>query len=506
MGTHPDSHPEAIPVQQLSGLDNSFLLMEAGGQLGHVGSLSFFDPDGLGERSFKDALRATLEDRLHLLGPYRRRLVEVPLDLDRPFWIEDPDFDLDFHFRHIAVPPPGDDLQLSELISRIHSRALDRSKPLWELYVIEGLADGRIGLYTKIHHCTIDGVSGAQMTQVLFDQNPTGDVVPLPDEPWQADAVPGTSEMIARGLAGLVLQPGRIARTTYRTARTLWESNEALHAVARMTGIDKLPLAGGWLRSRGPEVDADRIPQAPAPRTPFNRSITAHRRFSFFSMSLSRFKAVKRTLGVTLNDIVMAVSSSALRNYLLQRGDLPDDPLIAMIPVSVRSESEKNEYANRVSTILSELATDEADPLLRVERIHRAMVASKRMQQAIPATMLTDWTEIATPLLLAQAARIAARTKILDRMNPPFNVIISNVPGPRESLYCGGAEMQTYYPVSAVAEGQGLNITVISYRDHLDFGVITCRELVPDVWKFKELFAEGLEELEKAIESGKTIE
>jgi diacylglycerol O-acyltransferase len=488
-------------VQQLSGLDNSFLVMEAGGQLGHVGSLIFFDSAGLEGRSLKDALRSTIEDRLHLLGPYRRRLVEVPLDLDRPFWIEDPDFDMDFHFRHIAVPPPGDDHQVSELISRIHARALDRSRPLWEIYVIEGLADGRVALYTKIHHCTIDGVSGAQMTQVLLDQDPRGDVVPPPEEPWQPDAIPRTSEMVARGIAGLVTQPGRLARTTYRTARGLWESNEAATAVARTIGLDRLPLAGGIFRTRGSEVDADRIPQTPAPRTPFNRSITPHRRFSFFSMSLSRFKALKRTLGVTLNDTVMAVSAAALRSYLEERGELPEDPLIAMVPVSVRSDSEKNEYANRVTSILGELATDEADPLLRVERIHRAMARSKRMQQAMPATMLTDWTEVATPLILAQAARIAARTKILDRMNPPFNVIISNVPGPRESLYCGGAEMETYYPVSAVAEGQGLNITVVSYKDNLDFGIIACRELVPDVWKFKALFAEGLEELEKAAEA-----
>lgn len=485
-------------MQQLSGLDNSFLVAEVGGMLGHVGSLSFFDTSGLGKRSFKDALRATLEDRLHLLGPYRRRLVEVPLELDRPFWIEDPDFDLDFHFRHIAVPPPGDDQQVSELISRIHARALDRSKPLWEIYVIEGLADGRVALYSKIHHCTIDGVSGAQMTQVLLDRDPAGDVIAAPDAPWKADAVPGMGEMMARGVMGLISQPGRLARTSYRTARGLWENNEALGAAARMVGLDKVPLAGDWLIPKGDEVDADRIPQTPAPRTSFNRSITSHRRFSFFSMSLSSVKALKRTLGVTLNDVVMAISASALRNYLIDRGELPDDPLVAMVPVSVRSETETNEYANRVTSILGELATDEADPLERVQRIHRAMARSKRMQQAIPATMLTDWTEVPAPVLLGQAARIAARTKILDRMNPPFNVTISNVPGPRESLYCGGAEMLTYYPVSVVAEGQGLNITVVSYRDHLDFGVIACRELVPDVWKFKALFATGLEELEKA--------
>jgi WS/DGAT/MGAT family acyltransferase len=486
---------------QLSGLDNSFLVMEAGGQLGHVASLSFFDPSGLEGKSLMEALRKTIEDRLHLLAPYRRRLVEVPLELDRPFWIEDPDFDLDFHLRHIAVPPPGDDHQVSELVARIHARPLDRARPLWEAYVIEGVADGRVALYTKIHHSTIDGVSGAQLSQVLLDRNPAGDVVPLPDEPWRPDRVPGTGEMMARGLVGLVSQPGRFSRILYRTARSAWESNEVLGAAARSVGLDRVPLARRLVPTSGDQVDADRIPQTPAPRTSFNRSITAHRRFAFFSMSLPRFKAVKNRLGVSLNDIVMAVSGAALRRYLQDRGELPEDPLIAMVPVSVRRESEKNEYANRVTSILGELATDEADPIVRVERIHRAMQASKRMQQAMPATMLTDWTEAATPLLLAQAARIVARTKILDRLNPPFNVVISNVPGPRESLYCGGAEMLSYYPVSAVAEGQGLNITVTSYRDQLDFGIIACRELVPEVWKFKALFAEGLEELEKASEA-----
>ncbi len=485
-------------MQQLSGLDNAFLVMEAGGQLGHVASLSFFDATRLGGRSFRDAIEQTLETRLHLLPPYRRRLVEVPLDLDRPYWIEDPNFDLDFHIRHIAVPPPGDDQQLSELVSRLHARPLDRARPLWELYVIEGVANGRVALYTKIHHCTIDGVSGAEMSQVMLDRRPEGDPVPPPEGRWKAEALPGAAEMIARGVAGLALSPGRAARTLYRTARSLWESNEALGAVARTTGLDRLPLAGGWLRRRGPEVDADPIPQTSAPRTPFNRSITPHRRFAFFSLPLEDFKHVKRAFGTTLNDVVMAVSGSALRRYLEAKGALPDEPLVAMVPVSVRTESQKHEYTNRVTQVIAELAPVVADPVERLRRIHEAMKAAKRMQRATPATLLTDWTEVPAPALFAQAARIVARTKIMDRLNPPFNVIISNVPGPREALYCGGAEMQTYYPVSAVADGQGLNITVTSYRDHLDFGLIACRELVPDVWQFKDLFGEALEELMKA--------
>jgi len=487
-------------MQQLSGLDNAFLLMEAGGQLGHVGSLSFFDAGALVGRSFRDLLEETLEQRLHLLPPYRRRLVEVPLDLDRPFWIEDPDFDLDFHIRHIGVPAPGDDQQLSELVSRLHARPLDRTKPLWEAYVIEGLANGRVGLYTKIHHCTIDGVSGAEMSQVLLDRSPEGTPIPPPEEDWKPDVVPSDSEMLTRGITGLVASPGRTARTLYRTARTLWESNEALGAVARTVGLDRLPLAGGWLRRRGPEVDADPIPQTPAPRTPWNRSITLHRRFAFFSLPLADFKLVKSAFGTTLNDAVMAVSGSALRRYLEERGALPSEPLKAMVPVSVRTESQRHEFTNRVTQVVSELATEVADPVVRLRRIHKAMKEAKRMQQATPATLLTDWTEVPTPALLAQAARIAARTKVMNRLNPPFNVVISNVPGPREPLYCGGCEMQTYYPVSAVADGQGLNITVTSYRDHLDFGIIACRELVPDVWRFRDLFAESLEELVKAAE------
>jgi WS/DGAT/MGAT family acyltransferase len=486
-------------MQQLSGLDNAFLLMEAGGQLGHVGSLVHFDAKGMSGAAFRDAIEETIEKRLSQLLPYRRRLVEVPLNLDRPYWIEDPDFDLDFHLRHIAVPPPGDDQQLADLVARIHARALDRAKPLWEIYVIEGLANGRVAMYSKIHHCTIDGASGTEMMRVLLDRSPEPEPEPA-HQPWSPEPVPPAMEMFARGVGSVMLTPARIATTLFRTARSLWGSSEALGAVANLVGLDELPIVGGWLKRQAPQVDADPIPQTPAPRTPWNRSITAHRRLAFFSLPLADFKHVKDAFGTTLNDVVMAVSGSALRRYLESKNALPSEPLKAMVPVSVRSESQKREYTNRVTQVVTELATDLSDPVARLRRIHTAMNSAKRMQQATPATLLTDWSEVPTPALIAQAARIVARTKVMDRMNPPFNVIISNVPGPREPLYCGGAQMQTYYPVSAVADGQGMNITVTSYRDHLDFGLIACRELVPDVWSFKDLFGEALEELVKAAE------
>jgi WS/DGAT/MGAT family acyltransferase len=483
-------------MQQLTGLDTSFLVMEAGGQLGHVGSLCLYDPKGLRGRSLAEAFAGALEARLHLLPPYRRRLVEVPLGLDRPYWIEDPSFDLDYHLRHIAVPPPGDDEQLAALVARIHGRALDRARPLWEAYVIEGLASGLVALYTKIHHCTIDGVSGAELMQVLLDRTPEGDAVP-PGEPPPPEPVPRALEMLARGAMGLARQPDRIARTAFRTARDLGRREGALGALARSVGAGRLPLVGGLLRRRGPQLDADPIPQTPAPHTPWNRSITPHRRFAYFSLPLPNVKRVKTAFGTTLNDVVMALSAAALRRYLETKGALPDAPLVAMVPVSVRSAEQKREFTNRVTSVLCELATDEPDPLARLRRIAAAMRAAKRVQQAVPANLLQDWTQVTTPALAAQAARIVARTRVMDRLRPPFNVVISNVPGPREPLWCAGAELMTYYPVSAVAEGQGLNITVQSYRDHLDFGLIACRELVPDLWDLAALFPEALEELEK---------
>lgn len=485
-------------MQQLSGIDNSFLIIETGGQLGHVASYCEFGGDGLTSGDFFEAFGKTIRERLHLVPPYRRKLVEVPLGLDRPYWIEDPDFDLDFHLRHIAVPPPGDDEQLSELVSRLHARPLDRSRPLWEAYVIGGVSNGRVGMYSKMHHATIDGVSGSQMMEQLLDRSPDGPRTEKPSKPWVADSQPTTAEMLMRGIAGAAVQPGRMARTIYRTARGVWESNEMLGSAAHSVGLDRVPLARGYLRRRGAEVDADRIPQAPAPRTPWNRSISSHRRLAFFSHSLADYKEVKNAFGTTLNDVVMAVTGSALRRYLETLGALPEDPLKAMVPVSVRTEAQKNEYTNRVASIIAELATDEKDPVARLHRIHAAMIDAKRMHKATPATMMQDWTEFAMPALLGQAARIATRTKVLDRMNPPFNVIISNVPGPRESLYLAGAEMQTYYPVSAITDGQGMNVTVVSYRDHLDFGLVSCRELVPDLWTLEAMFEESIAELVRA--------
>ena len=490
-------------MQQLTGLDASFLYMETGGQFGHVGSVTLYDPSTTPGGSLYDVMRKSISERMHILPPFRRRLVQVPLGLDHPYWIEDPHFDLDFHLRHIAVPPPGTNLQLSELVSRIAGRPMDRARPLWEIYVIEGLANGLVALYIKIHHCTIDGVSGAEMTSTLLDTSPTGSAIDPPQHAWKPDAIPGELEMLRRGIGAALLRPGRAARFAAGAVRSLAQSPEFGPLARDAIGLDRLPVVGGLFKRRGDQVDAPLIPQTRAPKTPFNRSITPHRRWAFCSIPLADAKLVKSAFGTTLNDVVMAASSGALRRYLERKSALPEDPLIAMVPVSVRSAEEKATYSNRVSSVLADLATNEKDPVRRLLRIHESMKSAKRMQQAIPANLLQDFTQFATPNVAGQAARIVARTRIADRMNPPFNVVISNVPGPRHPLYLGGARMLTYYPVSAVAEGQGLNITVQSYIDHLDFGLIACRDLVPDVWDLIEDLKDAFAELVRLAEAKK---
>jgi WS/DGAT/MGAT family acyltransferase len=487
-------------MQQLTGLDNSFLVTETGGALGHVGALWFFDTENLGGRSFFHAVRATIEERLHLLAPYRRRLVEVPFGLDRPYWVEDPGFDLDFHVRHVAVPPPGDEEQLSALVARIHARALDRARPLWEVYVIEGLADGRVALYTKIHHCAVDGVAGAQLAAVLLDSDPAGDEVSPAGESEEREPLPSWIAMLARGLLGAPSSTGRVARILGRTAQCAWKSRDPIGAVTRRASVDRIPLLGRRSGDRDADPGPDRSPPTSVPRTPWNGSISPHRRVAFFSHPLPDYKTIKRTFETTLNDVVMAVTASALRRYLEDVRALPEDPLVAMVPVSLRTADQKGECTNRVTIVPGELATEVEDPVERLQRIHATMMRVKRGEEPTSGSLIADWLEAPIPAVSAGVASLVARTRLMDRLTPLYNVIVSNVPGPRQPLYCGGAKLLAYHPISAIGDGQGLNVTVVSYRDHLDYGLVACRELVPDLWRFKHLFGEGLEELRKAAD------
>jgi len=492
-------------MKQLTGIDATFLFLETGSQFGHVSSLSVFAyPD---DSSYEPlaAWRNQLERRLHLLEPLRRRIREVPLGLDHPYWIEDPDFDLDFHVRNTAVPPPGNDHQLGELVARIVSRPLDRRRPLWESYVIEGVApDGdqrRFAILSKVHHATVDGASGVELLTLMLDQQPEGDELPPVDDGWQPEHLPSDAEMIMRGAAGLIRKPARALLLTAQTAREIGRATRNPIMVASANQVRRSlrgPIGAVLNAGRDRERDAEVVGPLPSlspPRTPFNAPIGPHRRFAFRSAPLSTVKGVKNALGATVNDVVMAVCAGGLRTWLEAHDALPDQPLVAMIPVSVRTGYEEERWTNRVSSIFASLPVNEADPIQRVAKVHDAMVDAKQVFDAVPAERLTDFAEFPPPAVFALAMRAA--TRLTGRYGSPVNLVISNVPGPREPLYAAGAQMLHYYPVSTIVDGQGLNVTVQSYLDTLDFGLVADRDLVPDVWDMVDAMVDDLEGLAK---------
>jgi WS/DGAT/MGAT family acyltransferase len=485
-------------MRQLTSLDAQFLAMESAGNYGHVGGLAVYDPSTApgGELTVKDVCRL-VGQRLHLLPPFRQRLVQVPLGLDLPYWAEDPDFDIDFHIRESAVPPPGDDRRLAETVARIFARPLDRAHPLWELYVIQGLEGGRVALLTKVHHSVADGISGNEILSVLLDDDPGGrDVPPPPHEPSDGERVPGELEMLVRGALGMPRQPFRALRAIPR----------ALPNLTDLPGANAIPggpaLSGALSRVRralGSDEDDGvlEVSTARPPRTSFNGPVSPHRRFSFGSLSLDSVKALKNELKITVNDVVVALTATAVRDWLNERGELPKDPLVAMVPVSVRREDERGTFGNRISTMIVPIPTNEPDPRRRLLRTHELLKSAKERHNALPAELLTDATAFIPPAVAALAARTTVG--ILSRTRPPLNLVISNVPGPRDPLYLAGARLEGHFPVSVVMDGVGLNITVMSYRDHIDFGIIADREQVDDVWSLMDGAARALEELESVI-------
>ncbi len=486
-------------MKQLSGIDVGFLAMETAGSYGHVASMNIFDLEGAPEGAAGvEATKRLILERIDRLAPFRRRLVEVPLGLDLPYWIEDPDFDIDYHVRHHAVPAPGTPQQLAEVVARIHARALDRRRPLWELYVIEGVDGGRkIAQVTKVHHATIDGASGALMLAAILD--PTPDVEHVAPPAWTAEAVPSGAEMLWLTARQVVRNPERFIRISVRALRELGEStrNGGIKTMAEMLAQPLPGPIGGAIRDRlrGGETEVDEpppLPMRPAPRTPFNASITPHRRFAYTTIPLEDAKVIRRAFGCTFNDVVMSLCAATLRQYLIEHDALPIEPLIAAVPVSVRTGAEDDMYQNRVSMILGDLATDEPDLRRRLRRVQRSMDRAKTQFAALPADALQDFSQFAPPALSTRAMRLYSRLRIADRMNPPFNLIISNVPGPRQPLYSSGARLEHFYPISAVVDGQGLNMTVQSYVDNLDFGFVACRELVPDLWRLTELLQDAM--------------
>ena len=476
-------------MQQLTGLDAAFLAMETSSVYGHVGSVCVLDPSTSPEPLTLERLQGVISSRLHLVPPFRRRLAEVPFGFDQPYWIEDPDFDIEFHVRELALPAPGDDKQLAEQAARLHARPLDRRRPLWELYLISGLSGDRLAVYTKVHHAAIDGVSGNDILAAVLDVTPEGrDLGEVP--PWTCDKVPGSVPLLARSMVSLAGHPVRGVRLAAGLVRSL-------PGLAASPTRPKLPVVDRLLPRRGASAVLSQSGLR-APRTPFNKPVSPHRRWAFCTVPLADVKLIKNAAGATVNDVVMALSAGALRRWLVDHDALPEGPLVAAVPVSVRTAEQQGKGGNRVSTMTAPLPTQIADPAERLALCHVAMRAAKDQHGALPADLLSDVTQFAMPALAGQAARMAARLRLVEWLSP-FNLIVSNVPGPKLPLYYAGARLVSYYPLSAIADGQGLNITVMSYEDGMHFGLIACRELVPDLDRLAGYLLDELDELKKAV-------
>jgi WS/DGAT/MGAT family acyltransferase len=478
-------------MQQLTGLDAAFLALETANSTGHVGGVSILDPKDAPEPLTLARLTQVLGDRLPLIPVLRRKLLNVPLGLDQPYWVDDPNFDIEYHIREIALPRPGSDAQLTEQVSRLHARPLDRSRPLWEIYLITGLAKRRAAVYTKIHHSAIDGASGAELLTILLDLTPEGREVPA-HAPFTPARPPGPVALTAMAMAKLAWRPVEAVRFANELVRVLPDLAPALSTfVGGLLGLN---------RGDG-EVIATALGRAPA--TPFNRQITPHRRLAMRSVDLGSVKAVKTAFGVSVNDVVMAMCAGALRRWLADHDSLPGVPLIAMIPVSVRDLTSKSAMGNKVSAMLAALPTHLTDPGERVQVAHAATQIAKAQQAVMPQGLIDQVTDFAPPALTARAARVVFATGLLHRV-PPFNLCVSNVPGPNVPVYLCGARMLAHYPVSVLTDGQGLNITVLGYLGQLHFGLVSCRELIPDIDVLADYLVEELDVLLKASSEGPT--
>ena len=467
-------------MERLSGLDAAFLYLETPSNHMHVCATMVLDPSTVPDGYSFDKFKEMIRGRLHLVKQFRRRLVTVPFQMHHPIWIEDPDFDLDNHVRRLAAPAPGGERELAEIAGEVASRPLDRSRPLWEMWIVEGLENDAVGVVAKMHHSTIDGVSGANMMVHLFDMERDAAPPEPPEEEWQPEHKPSDFELVGYAMQSRAKRPLQVLGVIPPTIRSV-------------VNVARGRIGGGTSQAGTPFT---------APNTSFNGAITPYRKVAFSNVPLDEVKMVKNAFGTTVNDVVLALCSGALRRYLEAHGQHLDKPLMATCPVSVRGDDDSKQMgSNQVSAMFTSLASDIDDPVERLLAIHESTKDAKEEHKAVGADTLVNLGEFAAPNLFGLAARLYSNMKLADRHRPVHNLVISNVPGPPFPLYFGGARLVAMNPLGPIFEGTGINITVLSYLDLMGFGFMADRELVPDVWDLAAGVNEALEELKKAADA-----
>jgi WS/DGAT/MGAT family acyltransferase len=466
-------------VEQLGGLDAMFLSCETPTMHMHVCGLLILDTATMGPGDPFDRITAMLKARLPRIAPMRHRLSTVPLNLGRPFWTDDPDLRIDRHLRRIVLDPPGDDRQLAELVGEFSSTQLQRDRPLWEMMLVEGLPEKRVALLVKMHHSTIDGVTGANLLGQLFDLSPEG----LPDEP-NDEAAPlrplQPFELLGQALLDRLRAPADLLKLI---PETIGRVGSAVWRAARAEGGS----------------DGIAVPFT-APRTSFNASISGRRSVAFIDVSLEEVKAVKQAVGATVNDVLTALVSSSLRQYLLELGELPERPLIAAEPVSVHGQAGVQHGTTQVSVMFTTLATNVADPLDRLRSSVAADTQAKEFHKLLGADTLLQWTEHLWLNVFSLGAHLYSQFHGADHHPVVHNLILSNVPGPPIPLYFAGARLVGIYPLGPVMDGAGLNVTVLSQEDRVGFGIVACSALVPDPWRIADAIPGALHEMTKAVQ------
>jgi len=456
-------------MKHLTGLDAAFLYLESPEMPMHVGSLHVYELQPGYQGSFYEDVKEHIRKRMHLAPVFHRKLALMPFDIANPVWIEDDDVDLDYHVRSITLPKPGTMAQLENYVGRLHSSLIDRSRPLWEFYVFDGLVDGNVAFYSKMHHAAIDGQAGVAVANAVLDISPEPRVVkPAPARPGKQQYQLGVGELVGAGFSNLANQYVKLLRMLPTMASTAAQA--AAKSVARKDATD----------TRKPSLSSRIRNLSFGPRTHLNVSITNQRAFATASLSLGEVKAMGKVLDATINDMVLLLCSGALRRYLQDYDALPTKSLVAAVPVSLRAAGDTSSD-NQAFMLLCQLATHLKDPLARLAAIKESISKGKAFTGGAKASIPLDFPSLGAPWLMSGLASLYGRSRLANSMPPIANVVISNVPGPQIPLYMAGARMKTFHPVSIVVHGVALNITVESYNGSLDFGLIACRRAAPDV-------------------------